>query len=140
MLINRARNLFVVSSFVVCSVFMVTGGANYGQTKTQTAGGMAEMANLSREEQIARHEKMIGMHTTMIECLKSNKPIPDCHHEMMQACTAIHGGSCPMMGMMGEGKGMMGKGKMPHGKMMNQGATSTDTAPSTGAPENQPKK
>jgi len=80
------------------------------------------------------------MHTKMIECLKSNKAIPDCHQEMMQACAAIHGGSCPMMGMMGEGKGMMGKGKMPHGKMMNQGATSGDTAPSTGAPENQPKK
>lgn len=143
MIINRARDLFVVSSFVVCSVFLVTAGAGYGQVKTQAAGGMAGMTNMSREEQIESHGKMIGIHTKVIECLKSNKPVSDCNQEMMQACATMHGGSCPMggmMGMMGGGQGMMGKGKAAHGNMMNQDAASGETAPNTGAPKSQPKK
>lgn len=54
--------------------------------------------------------KMADMHSKMAECLKSEKPMKDCHKEMMDSCKEAHDGKCPMMG--GHMGKMMGKGKM----------------------------
>jgi hypothetical protein len=52
-------------------------------------------------------EKMAVLHEQMAACLRSDKPLADCHAEMMKSCKESMGGQgCPMMG--------MGKGKHSH--------------------------
>ena len=67
--------------------------------------GRAEEATKSQptptKEQRA---KMAEMHSKMAECLKSEKPIDDCHAEMRAACTEAGPMSCGMG--MGMGMGM----------------------------------
>ncbi len=62
--------------------------------------------------------QMATMHTKMAECLGTDKPMADCHKEMMDSCPMAKEGKCPMMAMMHhpqggpKGKGMdKGKGK-----------------------------
>ncbi|MGZ3671380.1 MAG: hypothetical protein ACXVB9_08870 [Bdellovibrionota bacterium] len=50
---------------------------------------MMEMTPAQREEMAAMHEKMAA-------CLRSDKPIKDCHKEMMDTCKNAKNG-CPMM-------------------------------------------
>jgi len=60
-------------------------------------------------------EKMAEVHIKMATCLQSDKPMSDCHTEMMKSCKDMMGKSgCPMMEGMGMGhmKGMMGHGMM----------------------------
>lgn len=60
--------------------------------------GMAP-PNLSKEERQARaekHEKIAAHHKKMAECLRSSKPLSDCHKELREACEKDPG-SCPMM-------------------------------------------
>lgn len=61
--------------------------------------------------------KMAGLHEKMAACLKTDKPVRDCHKEMMDSCHEM-GKDCPMMpgphhgGPMGGGP-MGGPGGMP---------------------------
>lgn len=69
--------------------------------------------------------KMAEMHMKMAECLKTDKPMKECHEEMMKACKdSMDKSGCPMMGM-GKDHMMMGKDHMKDmmkGKgMMDQG-------------------
>ncbi len=41
--------------------------------------------------------KMAGVHERMAACLRSDKSMEDCHHEMMQSGESMHGHDCPMM-------------------------------------------
>ena len=99
------------------------------------AQGHMGMANMSRDEQSAHHEKMAGMHTTMAACLKSTKTVDECHQEMKKSCETLHGGKCPMAmkdGHMG-GRGMMG-GKGGMGAMGGKsGAAGNGGSPAAGA-------
>ncbi|MGE3759937.1 MAG: hypothetical protein AB7H97_19375 [Pseudobdellovibrionaceae bacterium] len=54
--------------------------------------------NVSKEDR----QKMADMHTRMAECLKSDKPMRECHSEMMKGCRGMMGKEgCPMMGRRG---------------------------------------
>jgi hypothetical protein len=49
-----------------------------------------------------QRSKMADLHEKMAACLRSNRPISDCHNEMMKGCQETMGASgCPMMGGMG---------------------------------------
>ena len=75
------------------AIVVMTGGAAAGLAQGQMH--MGGMANMTREEQAAHHEKMAGMHTTMAGCLKSTKTVDECHKEMQKSCETLHGGKCP---------------------------------------------
>lgn len=51
------------------------------------------MKEPTKEERTA----MSAMHTKMAECLKTEKPMADCHKEMMDSCPMAKEGKCPMM-------------------------------------------
>jgi hypothetical protein len=134
MYMKNFRDFLAVCSVVSASLFLAAPGTSFGETQTKGASAKDAGPEMSRDDQIANHEKMIGMHTEMISCLKTDAPVADCHKQMMTACAEIHGGTCPMMGgmmggMMGNGmmgKGMMGKGMMQPGNGMmspNESAT-----------------
>lgn len=52
---------------------------------------------------VEQRKKMADVHEKMAACLRSDRPMSECHEEMMNACRENMGkGGCPMMG----GKGM----------------------------------
>ena len=70
-------------------------------------------------------EKMASLHEQMAACLRSDKPIADCHSQMMKSCKETMGEKgCPMMGhgMMGGGSGKRNH-MTPHGATSEAGAT-----------------
>ncbi len=46
-----------------------------------------------------QRSKMAEAHEKMAVCLRSEKPMKDCHEEMRKACNDNKGEGCPMMGM-----------------------------------------
>ena len=72
-------------------------------------------AEMTREQR----QQMAGAHEKMAACLRSEKPLTECHSEMMKSCEATMGANgCPMM------QGKMGKmGSMKHHSAMAPGAT-----------------
>jgi hypothetical protein len=57
-----------------------------------------------------QRETMAKNHETMAACLRSDKPVSECHDEMMKHCTDAD--ACPMMmGGKGMHRGMMQGGK-----------------------------
>lgn len=84
--------------------------------------GRAQTANTDNQPQLTleQRESMAKAHEKMAACLRSKRPVNECHSEMMESCKQ-HGALCPMMGQsMGYGHGAM------HGK-----GTKTDGKPST---------
>lgn len=62
-------------------------------------------------------EKMASLHEQMAVCLRSDKPIADCHSQMMKSCQDTMGEKgCPMMG-----HGMMGGGSARRNRMTPHG-------------------
>ncbi len=72
--------------------------------------------------------KMAEAHQQMAACLRSDRPLSECHEEMMKSCHETMGTSnCPMMG----GMGSMGPSNCPmmggtgsmkqHGRATQQG-------------------
>jgi hypothetical protein len=67
-------------------------------------------------------EKMAQMHEQMASCLRSDKPIGECRHEMMQSCQKMMDGKeCPMMDM-----GAMGT--MHHGTYDHTGSAPAENS------------
>ena len=67
-------------------------------------------------------EKMAVLHEQMAACLRSDKPIADCHSQMMKSCQDAMGEQgCRMMG-----HGMMGGGSGKHDHMMQDPAKNPD--------------
>jgi hypothetical protein len=134
-------NKKIQGSFAACILFVVTlsfGIAGKSLADSKQAPDMSKTPPMSREEQIAHHGKMIEAHTKMVECLKSEKAIDECHHDMMQACEAANGGTCPMMN-----HGMMGKEGMHHGmghKMKSGEAAAKKPAANKSVPPPAPVK
>jgi hypothetical protein len=63
----------------------------------------------SSEVSYEQRQKLADIHEKTAACLRSNKPIEECHKEMMTYCHDEMGKEgCPMMGHMGK---MHGKGK-----------------------------
>jgi hypothetical protein len=55
-----------------------------------------------------QRQKMADAHEKMAVCLRSERPVPDCHDELMKGCKETMGATmCPMMG--------GGMGPMRHG-------------------------
>lgn len=67
-------------------------------------------------------EKMASLHEQMAACLRSDKPIADCHSQMMKSCQDAMGEQgCRMMG-----HGMMGGGSGKHDHMIHDPAKNPD--------------
>ena len=50
-----------------------------------------------RAKMITAHEAMVKSHQEMVKCLKTNKPVQECHEELMKACEEhMDKGSCMM--------------------------------------------
>ena len=82
------------------------------KTMSSHKKAIMNMTPAQREEMAATHEKMAA-------CLRSDKPMMDCHKEMMESCK-MGKNACPMMEM-GHMHGMMGKG-MKHAEMEDEGS------------------
>lgn len=100
------RTFLAVIALSVLSPFALAHG-DHGK------GHGSMMKEPTKEERT----QMATMHTKMAECLGTEKPMADCHKEMMDSCPMAKEGKCPMMAM-GHGPGHAhGKaGKMMKGK------------------------
>jgi hypothetical protein len=49
---------------------------------------------------VENRRKMAELHQKMSDCLKTEKPMSECHNEMMQGCDMMGKNACPMMGPM----------------------------------------
>lgn len=78
-------------SLLLVSLVLILGGAN-AAFAADTAS--AAPAAPSKEQR----EKMATIHEHMAACLRSDKPIADCHKEAMKNCQDMMGkDGCPMM-------------------------------------------
>lgn len=79
--------------FAACLLLtsLATPALSADSPKPTAKKAMMELTPAQREEMAVAHEKMAA-------CLRSDKPLSDCHKEMMKSCKGMKGG-CPMMGM-----------------------------------------
>lgn len=99
-LMNKTLMVLVVLGISVGSAF-----ADDTQKDASSSKKMKMMTMTTEQRQ-----KMATAHEAMAVCLKSERPMSDCHDEMMKGCKDVMGkDGCPMMG----GKGM-GYGKKGH--------------------------
>jgi predicted HAD superfamily phosphohydrolase YqeG len=90
--------------------------------ETMKANHKMAVMNMTPEQR----EEMAKTHEKMAACLRSDKPMMDCHKEMMESCK-MGKTSCPMMGDMGHMHSMMGKGmKHDHSKMEQEDSDKDD--------------
>jgi hypothetical protein len=76
------------------------GGSALAQDKgtTPTKAPQTKAPQMTPEQR----GKMADLHEKMAACLRSNRPISECHNDMMKGCQETMGaGGCPMMGGMG---------------------------------------
>jgi len=65
-----------------------------------------------------QRKKMADLHEKMAACLRSDRPLSECHDEIMKACQETMGtNNCPMMG----GMGPMKQQGPHHGPATTQG-------------------
>ena len=70
---------------------------------------LAAEAKKAPEITSEQRQKMAGIHDKMASCLRSERPVSECHEEMKKGCGDTMGkDGCPMMG------GKMGHGKHHH--------------------------
>ncbi|MHB1845171.1 MAG: hypothetical protein ACYCWW_10095 [Deltaproteobacteria bacterium] len=61
-------------------------------------GMAAKMENMTTDQR----SKMADAHEKMAACLRSTRPVKECHQEMKKSCQEVMGkDNCPMMGRMG---------------------------------------
>ena len=90
---NRVRTTVVLAALAAMGTVALAAGPTPGASTAPTK---------------ETREKMAVLHEQMATCLRSDKPIADCHAEMMKGCQQNLGDhGCPMMG--------MGMGKRSHG-------------------------
>lgn len=76
---------------------------------SEAKGPMKDTRKLTTEQR----KTMAGLHEKMATCLRSDRPMSECHQEMMKGCKDTMGkDGCPMMG------GRMGHGM--HHRMMDE--------------------
>jgi hypothetical protein len=102
------------ATILICAVLttFLTSGA-FAADEAKTAKPSKKASTPMTKEQ---RDKMASMHEKMAACLRSDKPMSECHSEMRKNCQEMMGkNGCPMMGEMGD---MMGGDHMMHGGMM----------------------
>ena len=84
--------------------------------------GPRKMPELTKEERTKRADMM----DKMAECLRSEKPMSECHEQMKKDCPMAKEGHCPMMDEM---HGMKGMHHRMHGKggMMKDSGSEPET-------------
>lgn len=76
---------------VFASLVLILGGASAAFAAEPPAGAHAAPSKEQRE-------KMATIHEQLAACLRSDKPIADCHKEAMKSCQDMMGkDGCPMM-------------------------------------------
>ncbi len=76
-----------------------------------TAMGAGQAAPEGPPMTTEQRQQMAGAHEKMAACLRSDRPVAECHEEIMKSCQETMGKACPMMGGMGhKGRGRMQKG------------------------------
>jgi len=100
---------------MILSLMMVTGVSALAQESDKMSHDM-KMPQMTAEQRT----KMADAHEKMAACLRSDKPIGDCHAEMKKSCEESMGkDGCPMMK-----DGMMG---MHHNHKMKSDSSSAPT-------------
>lgn len=90
---------------MLCVIGML-GSPALAQKKTTTT---TKPMQLTAEQRT----KMADLHEKMAACLRSDRPLAECHEQMMNGCREAMGSdTCPMMGPMKQ-----------HGPMMQQDQT-----------------
>ena len=94
-------------------VAMIGGFALAQDTATTATKAQLQLTAEQRAKMADAHEKMAA-------CLRSNRPLGECHDEMMKSCQETMGtGACPMMG----GMGPMAHHGSHYGRAFQQGQT-----------------
>jgi hypothetical protein len=65
------------------------------KAKTEKVAAPAAGAQMTPEQRA----KMADAHQAMATCLRSDRPLAECHDEMRKSCQDTMGAVCPMMGM-----------------------------------------
>lgn len=109
---------------VTASVLLIMGaGAAFSATPPAASPPAANPPTASPAAPSKEtREKMASLHEQMAACLRSDKPIADCHSQMMKSCQDAMGEKgCRMMG-----HGMMGGGSGKHDHMTHDPAKNPD--------------
>ncbi len=78
---------------LVCFVAML-GNSAFGAETSTKSNGVKMPAEITADQR----QKMADIHDKMAVCLRSDRPMADCHQEMMTACKSTMGkNGCPMM-------------------------------------------
>ncbi len=109
------------ATFFILSLFV--GQSNLSQAANEGTQKMPELTKEERTKHADRMDKMAEAHKKMAECLRSDKPMSECHEEMKKECPMANSDHCPMMeemhGMRGMHPGMHGKGRRMKGNTSN---------------------
>jgi hypothetical protein len=77
---------------------MLSLSLSLAATAKETHPSKKEMPMMTHEQRL----KMANAHQQMADCLKSDKPLSECHEQMKKTCSeATDKGACMGMGMMG---------------------------------------
>ena len=88
---TKVSRLQMASLIATCAMLLGMGAAFSAEPPAQSHPA------LSKEQR----EKMAAIHEQMAACLRSDKPVADCHREAMKNCQEMMGKEgCPMMGAM----------------------------------------
>ncbi len=86
-------------------IALLIASSIHSTSKAQTP---ATDSTASMNESLDQRSQMADLHQTMAICLRSSKPMTDCHEEMKASCKMNMGeDSCMMSGHMMDKKGMM---------------------------------
>lgn len=97
-------------TLMVLVVLGISVGSAFADDTQKDASSSKKMKMMTMTMTTEQRQKMATAHEAMAVCLKSERPMSDCHDEMMKGCKDVMGkDGCPMMG----GKGM-GYGKKGH--------------------------
>jgi hypothetical protein len=112
---RRVATAIIGASLIALSSTPFAGDAPTAPLKRAPVPSLDASAKESRERMATVYEQMAA-------CLRSQKPLSECHSEMLKHCQAIMGSQgCTRMrstgGMMGMGCGMKGMGQGLHGRM-----------------------
>lgn len=80
---------------LLLGIVAMLGGSALAQDKGATPAKAPQVTPEQRS-------KMADLHEKMAACLRSDRPLAECHDEIMKTCQETMGASnCPMMGAMG---------------------------------------
>jgi len=114
----RFATLLVLSLFILQSP--LSRAADEGAKK------MPELTKEERAKRADRMDQMAEVHKKMAECLRTDKPMAECHEQMKKECPMAKEGNCPMMDEM-HGMKRMRHGRHGRGGMMKESGSEPET-------------